>query len=397
MKKITLIFLLLSNFLFSQSLVKTYYDPLYKTKLKEVYQVKENTPIANGYYKVYDEYGNILEHRNYLNNKLNGKLTKYIGTYEATVTYGGKESIGKIKQTSNYKNDELDGQELRYNFSENGKRYLQFEKLYKKGILIKHIEFFENNQIKKKLQIGKCYEYYEDGKKFAEYNADENGKLQGKYLGWYNSGELEIKGNFLNDEKNGEWFEYLKNGKIKKKELYKLGKKILSQKETKILKENKLKEEKQKEIVRIQNERIKIEKENERVKKEKLAYEKKQEENERILLNKKIENNLNELKIEKNNLEVDFKILDEFKSSITGKKVYKYKKKNLYNAYQIALKNLQEKFNNNNNIIEKNKTLELILKLVRKVNSLKNAETKKLEKQLKKMKDPKKIIETLNL
>lgn len=397
MKKIALIFLLLSNILFSQSLVKTYYDPLYKTKLKEVYQVKENTPIANGYYKAYDEYGNILELRNYTNNKLNGKLTKYIGTYEATATYGGKKSIGKIKQISNYKNDKLDGQELRYNFSENGKRYLQFKKLYKKGILIKHIEFFENNKIKKNLQIGKCYEYYEDGKKFAEYNSDENGQLQGKYLGWYNSGELEIKGNFLDDEKNGEWYEYFKNGKIKKKELYKLGKKILSEKETEILDERKLKEEKQKEIVRIQNERMKIEKENERLKKEKLANDKKKKENERIILIEKVENNLNDLKIEKNNLEIDFKILDEFKSSITGKKVYKYKKKNLYNAYKIALKNLQEKFNNSNNITEKNKTLELILKLVRKVNSLKEAETKKLEKQLKKMKDPQKIIEILKL
>ena len=67
MKKITLLLLLLSYFSFSQSLVKTYYDPYTKTKLKEVYQVKPNTPIVNGYYKSYDQYGNILVHRNYVN------------------------------------------------------------------------------------------------------------------------------------------------------------------------------------------------------------------------------------------------------------------------------------------------------------------------------------------
>ena len=167
MKKLTLLFLFISNFIFSQTLVKTYYDPYSKTKLKEVYQVKANTPTINGYYKLYDENGNLLEHRNYTNNKLNGKSTTYLGANEASVTYGGVESLGKISDIANYKNGQLNGERLRYNFSKNGKRYLEFRQTYKNDILISNTIYFPNGQEKKIFKIGKSFEYYENGNKFA--------------------------------------------------------------------------------------------------------------------------------------------------------------------------------------------------------------------------------------
>ena len=58
------------------------YRALKTTKLKEVYQVKPNTPILNGNYKSYDEYGFLLVDRNYVNNIQNGKSTSYFGANE---------------------------------------------------------------------------------------------------------------------------------------------------------------------------------------------------------------------------------------------------------------------------------------------------------------------------
>ena len=132
MKKLILFFLILSNYIYSQSVIKTYYDPLYKTKLKEVYQVKPNTPILNGNYKSYDEYGFLLVDRNYINNIQNGKSTSYFGANEASLQYDNarKASLGKISGTFNYKNGDLDG--LQTYFAER-KRKLEEIKRQKKS------------------------------------------------------------------------------------------------------------------------------------------------------------------------------------------------------------------------------------------------------------------------
>lgn len=130
MKKITLLLLLLSYFSFSQSLVKTYYDPYTKTKLKEVYQVKPNTPIVNGYYKSYDEYGNILVHRNYVDNKQNGQSTSYYGAHEASLMSDNvrEKCLGEISGIFNYKNNELDGVQKKYNYTIEGKDIFSLRK-----------------------------------------------------------------------------------------------------------------------------------------------------------------------------------------------------------------------------------------------------------------------------
>jgi antitoxin component YwqK of YwqJK toxin-antitoxin module len=49
------------------------------------------------------------------------------------------------------------------------------------------------------------------------------GKLNGEYLEYFDSGELEIKGKYLNGEKEGVWEQYHTNGKVMSQSRYKKG------------------------------------------------------------------------------------------------------------------------------------------------------------------------------
>lgn len=392
MKKIALIILFISNLSHSQTLVKTYYDPLYKTKLKEVYQVKKNTPTANGYYKSYDKYGYLLVHRNYINNVQNGKSTTYYGAAEASMSYGGEKSLGKVSGVYNYKNDKLDGLQTIYNYSEKGVRYLHKKEIYKSGILINYVEFFPNNQKKKIIKAGTCYEYYENGVKSAEYTANENGQLKGKYTGWYNSGKLEITGDFLNDKKNGEWIEYNEDGSIKNKENYNLGNKLPNEKEKLEEQRKQIKQKQEKEKIRKKIEESKKFEENKR----KLIEEKRKLEKKKNDEINYVNRKLKQYETEKENIEKEYRVVDQIKSTISGKTIYKFKKKHLYNSFQTVIYNIESEFNESN-LIEKKGKLELGLRLIQKMKILKNLETKGLEKKLKKAKNVNEILSILEI
>ncbi|ASV31485.1 toxin-antitoxin system YwqK family antitoxin [Maribacter cobaltidurans] len=390
MKKITLLLLFLSNFIYSQSLVKTYYDPYSKTKLKEVYQVKPNTPTINGYYKLYDEYGNLLEQRSYTNNKLNGKSTTYLGANEASVTYGGINSLGKISTVSNYKNGKLNGEQLRYNFSKDGKRYLEFKQIYKNDKLVSNTIYFPNGQEKQILQIGKSYEYYENGNKFAEYVINENEQIDGQYLGWSKSGYLEVKGFLINGEKDGEWIEYKEDGTIKSKELYELGKRIPTQEEKELTQQKEIEKAKKEEEKRklLKEKRLAEKKEAERIKRI---------EKEKFALTKKVNDQSKEYEREKKTVEKLYVVEDKAGSMLLSETVYKTKKKHLYNAYVIAINHLNSELKNTTDLQEKSELLSLALRLTDKMKGLRDSKSRDLEKKLKKIDQPTEILETLGL
>ncbi|MCK0162107.1 toxin-antitoxin system YwqK family antitoxin [Allomuricauda sp. F6463D] len=390
MKKLTLLLLFVSNFIFSQTLVKTYYDPYAKTKLKEVYQVKPNTPTINGYYKLYDEYGNLLEHRNYTNNKLNGKSTTYVGANEASVTYGGVQSLGKISDIANYKNGQLNGERLRYNFSENGKRYLEFRQTYKNDILVSNIFYFPNGQKKKILKIGKSFEYYENGNKFAEYTLNENEQIDGEYLGWSKSGYLEVKGFLVNDEKDGAWIEYNEDGTIKSKELYELGKRMQTPEEQEIAHQKEIAKAKKEEEKRklLEEKRLAEQKETERIKRI---------EEERLALTKKVNEQSKEFELQIKNIEKLYVVEDKAGSMLFDETVYKTKKKHLYNAYVIATNYVKAELRKTDDLQQKVDLLTLGIELSEKISELRNTKNRDLEKKLKRIDQPLEIIETLGV
>ena len=63
-------------------------------------------------------------------------------------------------------------------------------------------------------------DYYISGKKAKEVSAI-NGKAQGTFSMYYESGELMIDGRYKDGKKDGVWKTYYKNGKIKEKGKYK--------------------------------------------------------------------------------------------------------------------------------------------------------------------------------
>lgn len=384
MKNISFLFLLLTNYIYSQSVIKTYYDPIYKTKLKEVYQVKPNTPTINGYYKLYDSYGFLLVERNYINNIQNGKSTSYYGADEASLQYekARNESLGKISGTFNYKNGKLDGLQTYFDYSREGKRFIKKKETYENGIMIGFIEYYSNGIEKKVLQIGNCYEKYESGKKLAEYISDKDGKLQGKYISWFELGSKMKEGEFVNDEKNGVWFEYNEDGSLKSKTEYNLGKRVPTQEEKEI-EEKKLKE---------------------------AEAEAKIKETEKVEREKKWANEAENAKLkqiqEKKESELYY-INQDFKSEnqlVITKYQYreqdniKYIKKNLYKSYEIATAYISEYISNKENDIDKKIELaKTRLNLALKMNFLIDKNTSDLEKQLKKTENALEIIQIFEI
>lgn len=216
MKKVSLIILLftLSRLYAQQSLdiVKTYYDPFTKTKLKEVYTVIHNTPTLQGLYKLYSEYGEILMENNFTNGKFNG-TTKTFFTSEGIGTYGNpKESVGKVSQLQTYKNGVLDGQTIDNKYPADKNEPNKTVTTYANGKAIKTEEFYSNGKkASSSVSDGPNVSWAINGIKTAECNAI-NGLYEGDYTEWFSSSKLKTKGNFTNDKKSGYWVTYFENG-----------------------------------------------------------------------------------------------------------------------------------------------------------------------------------------
>ena len=143
-----------------------------------------------------------------------------------------------------------------FDYSKDGVRFTLKKETYVNGVMIAFTENYSNGIVKKDIKNGKCYENYESGKKLAEYTADKDGQLQGNYTSWYESGVIKKTGQFVDDNKNGSWFEYNEDSTIKLKEDFELGKRVQTAEE-KIIEEQKKKENEEK---IIEQKRLKIEK-----------------------------------------------------------------------------------------------------------------------------------------
>ena len=91
----------------------------------------------------------------------------------------------------------------------------------KKKLTEKHQEFHPNGSIKIKgdivndLKQGKWESFYENGSKWSESNY-LFGKRNGIYKSFYPNGTLKIYGSYENDIKKGMWFFYREDGQFEK-------------------------------------------------------------------------------------------------------------------------------------------------------------------------------------
>lgn len=103
-----------------------------------------------------------------------------------------------------------------FGFSQNNKKRYK-EKLEPNSKLISAGYNFTVEKTKTDKFIFK--KYFPETKQITHYMTFKSSKLEvwdGEYMEWYDNGDLILKGNFVNDKKNGKWKEFSSEGKYEK-------------------------------------------------------------------------------------------------------------------------------------------------------------------------------------
>lgn len=145
--------------------------------------------VLDGFQRYYNTKGNIIEEKNYEAGKLNGKRTAY---YEN----------GNISLVENYKNDLLDGISTSYHLNGGKNCEVNFTNGEKDGTLV-------------------CL--FGTGAKKNEIEYSKN-KLNGKYTNYNELGDIIETYTCVNDNVEGNYFEYFDGKIIKSEGVYKSGK-----------------------------------------------------------------------------------------------------------------------------------------------------------------------------
>ena len=84
--------------------------------------------------------------------------------------------------------------------------------------IVERITFSKKNeiiQIHKPLEgINKRFEYYENGHKKVYSNFNNNDKLNGKYIFYYDTGQVQYETNYVDDQINGKYIFYYDTGQV---------------------------------------------------------------------------------------------------------------------------------------------------------------------------------------
>lgn len=223
---ILLIFSSLSISVFSQKVVKEFYDPWTKTKLMAEYQVNTSGE-KHGWFKGYDQQGVLILENNYKNNLYNG-LNK-----EFTTVYGKRV----IASEKNYLNGLLHGEYKEYAYIENENliikqgQYYENEKEGEWLDLISYVNYEIPESERKKARFIKRKLYFKKGK----LNHDDGVRSfipDGEYrTTFYPSGQTRSIENYQSGLKKGEFKSFYPNGKIEREAIYDESGKILFVKE----------------------------------------------------------------------------------------------------------------------------------------------------------------------
>jgi len=193
---------------------------------------------ATGFWKYIDENGHIYRTSNYLNNELDGETIFYlengeIGTHrmfsadEANGLTKRYKAIGHLYETSEYRNGQLNGEQIGYFANGNVSYKLKNIDNKSEG---EFVYYFQNGAISiegsfQKNEIhGPYIKYHENGQLFQKYEANA-GKLSGEYLEYHDNGQIANNGVYVNSIQAGIWKKYDRLGTlIEEKEFDEKGK-----------------------------------------------------------------------------------------------------------------------------------------------------------------------------
>ncbi len=236
------LFVLSASFALAQKEVRTYYDPLVQSKIKEIYFVNSKGQ-KNGSYKKFDSNGKMITKATFSNSFANGKQEFWIGMKDDS------ECAKLPYSVKNYSKGNPSGTWYEYGCKE-GKRIMilmekyengektYYEKYNLEGVKIeaahpitgKNTAWYDNGQKKIEFNMlegvyhGDINEWYPDGAKLAE-GLMENGKWFGKKTIWYADGKVKSLENFAKGDMYGEIMEgeqvyYDSLGNMEKKIVY---------------------------------------------------------------------------------------------------------------------------------------------------------------------------------
>ncbi len=164
----------------------------------------------NGEWIRYYKNGQIANKWNYLNGELKGEATCYYKNGQLKVKV-------KIRETGSRDDWKIRMEE--YDKSEASGSWVQYSTLEER---VKQREGYDHHNYGIFFYIdknGKWVEYYENGQIFIKMNF-VNRKANGEATRYYDNGQLAEKTNFVNGKKNGEWILYYYYGQIKAKGNY---------------------------------------------------------------------------------------------------------------------------------------------------------------------------------
>lgn len=150
-----------------------------------------------GKWTEYYENGKIKEEQYYIDS---------IGTKE-------KLRIAEYRKAKNARPEFPIGSAVTYDKS--GKKTSEY--IYKDYLLVKFVKYYSNGKEK---EITNYTDFHQG---FCSQNPSYYIK-GGQYYEYYESGNKKVEGNYLNNEKDGEWHTWSENGQLIKKEKYKNGK-----------------------------------------------------------------------------------------------------------------------------------------------------------------------------
>ncbi|HIE15901.1 MAG TPA: hypothetical protein EYP69_03140, partial [Bacteroidales bacterium] len=180
--------------------------------------------LKNGYFKQYDNKGNLLSVVKYVNGEKEQKVEE-LSKLDIKTDYWPN---GKPKIIAGYKNGVPEGVRREYNKNGNIEKSYIFHngKIIAEGIFTesgKHEglwkEYYDDHSLKsegnyKNDKKTDLWKYYYSNGQLQEIGTYKNGKPEGKWLWYYPSGKLLRKMSYYQGKRDGNIIEYNENGKV---------------------------------------------------------------------------------------------------------------------------------------------------------------------------------------
>ncbi|MDD4819859.1 MAG: hypothetical protein PHD21_03375 [Flavobacteriales bacterium] len=164
----------------------------------------------HGFFKYYDQNGNLLKTEKYTDDVLDTKALETAAIEVKREYYPSK----KLKSYTSFRAGEKDGINVFYNQREG----VDSVKVFSMGVLTEKGEKINPDGSKE----GLWYTYTPDGAK-ASQGEYKGGKKKGEWVFYYPDGTVMQKGEYLDGKENGLWMWFFPDGKIQREDNYTFG------------------------------------------------------------------------------------------------------------------------------------------------------------------------------